>query len=208
MMVDTQVRPSDVTKFPIIDAFLDVPREVYVPPALKEAAYVGESLNMGGGRHLLDPTVFAKILDALDISKSDAILDVGCGLGYSTAILAHMADFVVGLEDHEDRANEAQSNLSAQGVDNAVVSNGRLTAGVAESGPYDAIVLQGAVSQIPDTLTDQLRDGGRIAAIFMESAVGSVKIGRKVDGEIVWRFAFNASAPMLPDFATEELFSL
>ncbi len=200
MMVDTQVRPSDVTKFPIIDAMLDVPREVYVPDALRAAAYMGENISLGGDRVLLDPRSFAKLLDILAIEPSDVALDLGCGLGYSTAVLAHMADFVVGIEDDADRATEAQSLLSEQGVDNAAVLQGDLVDGSAKSAPYDVIMLQGAVEQVPDTLLDQLKDGGRIACIFAEGALGVARVGHKIDGRVAWRFAFNAGAPVLNGF--------
>jgi len=208
MMVDTQVRPSDVTKFPIIDAMLDVPREVYVPQSMREAAYVGENLPLGDGRVVLEPRTLAKMLDALRIEPTDVILDLGCGLGYSTAILAHMAEFVVAVEDDAARVEEAQSNLSENGVDNAAVMEGPLNEGAAKSGPYDAILLQGAAEEIPSALLDQLRDGGRIAAIFAEGALGVVRIGHKRDGHVTWRFAFNAGAPVLSGFEASRAFAL
>ncbi len=208
MMVDTQVRPSDVTKFPIIDAMLAVPREVFVPANLREAAYVGENLDIGGGRTLLEPRTLAKMLDALDIQRHHVVLDVGCGLGYSTAILARMSEFVIGLEDDEARAEEAQSLLSEHGVDNAAVMTGALTNGSAKSGPYDIILVQGAVEEVPEALLEQLREGGRIACVFAEDALGVVRIGHKIDGQVNWRFAFNAGAPVLPGFHKPAAFTL
>lgn len=207
-MVDTQVRPSDVTKFPIIDAMLRIPREQYVPEALQEAAYVGENLLISEGRVLLEPRTLAKMLDALEIAPRHVALDIGCGLGYSTALLAQMCEFVVGLEDDETRAAEAQSILSEQGVDNAAIVQGALAEGAAKSGPYDIILVQGAVEHMPDLILDSLREGGRIACIFAEGELGVVRIGRKIDGVVNWRFAFNASAPVLPEFHKTAVFSL
>lgn len=208
MMVDTQVRPSDVTKFPIIDAMLDVPRELYVPDNMREAAYVGEHVHLGGDRVILEPRTFAKMLEVLDIQNDDTVLDLGCGLGYSTAVLARLADFVAGVEDDEDRATEAQSNLSENGVDNAAVLSGPLSEGAAKSGPYDIITVQGAVEELPAALLDQLRDGGRIACIFAEGNLGVVRVGYKLNGSVSWRFAFNATAPLLSGFRKEAAFSL
>ncbi|SEW26012.1 protein-L-isoaspartate(D-aspartate) O-methyltransferase [Cognatiyoonia koreensis] len=208
MMVDTQIRPSDVTKFPIIDAMLNVPREAFVPDALREAAYVGENLDLGDGRTLLDPRTLAKMIDALAIEPRHVILDIGCGLGYSTAILARLGEFVVALEDDAGRAADAQSALSENGVDNAAVMEGVLAEGAAKSGPYDIIILQGAIEVLPDGLADQLREGGRIAAIFAEDALGVVRIGHKIDGAISWRFAFNAGAPVLAGFEKDTAFAL
>jgi protein-L-isoaspartate(D-aspartate) O-methyltransferase len=208
MMVDTQVRPSDVTKFPIIDAMLSVPREIYVPASRREAAYVGENLSLGDGRVMLEPRTFAKMLDALNIQPTEVVLDVGCGLGYSAAVIARLAEFVVAVEDDAIRAEEAQTTLSEQGVDNAAVLAGELAAGAAKSAPYDVIVLQGAAEVIPQALIDQLKDGGRIGAIFAEGALGVVRIGHKADGHITWRFAFNAAAPVLPGFERRAAFAL
>ncbi|MBE0414032.1 MAG: protein-L-isoaspartate O-methyltransferase [Yoonia sp.] len=208
MMVDTQVRPSDVTKFPIIDSMLSVPREEFVPENLREAAYVGENLDLGGGRVLLEPRTFAKILDALDIQPRHVALDLGCGLGYSTAVLAQLCEFVVAVEDNADRAAEAQALLSRRDVDNAAVMEGPLALGAAKSAPYDIIIVEGAVEQVPDALLDQLREGGRIGCIFAEGALGVVRVGHKIDGVVNWRFSFNASAPVLPDFIKAKAFSL
>lgn len=207
-MVDTQVRPSDVTKFPIIEAMLSVPREDYVPAALREAAYIGESIDLGAGRVVLEPRTLAKILDALAIEPTHVALDLACGLGYSTAVLAKMCEFVVAVEDDADRAAQAQATLTAHGVDNAAVMQGDLAAGAAKSGPYDVITIQGAVEMVPEALLDQLREGGRIACIFAESALGVVRIGYKIDGVVNWRFSFNAGAPVLNGFEKVAAFSL
>ncbi len=208
MMVDTQIRPSDVTKFPIIDAMLSVPREAFVPRALREAAYVGENLSLGGGRVVLEPRTLAKILDALAIQGDELVLDIGCALGYSTAVMARMPELVVGVEEDDTMAAEAQTLLSENGTDNVVVHHGTLTAGAAEHGPYDVIAVQGAVQHLPETITDQLKEGGRIACLFMEGALGVVRIGYKIDGDINWRFSFNAGAPVLPGFEKHAAFTL
>lgn len=208
MMVDTQVRPSDVTKFPIIEAMLSVPREVYVPRNLREAAYMGENLPLGGARVMLEPRTLAKMLDALDISPADTVLDLGCGLGYSTAVIARMAEAVVAVEEDAALGAEAQGLLSSEAVDNAAVIVGPLAAGAAKHGPYDVITVQGGVEMVPQALLDQLKDGGRIGAVFMEGQLGVVRIGHKRDGQVDWRFAFNATAPVLPGFARERAFAL
>ena len=206
-MVDTQVRPSDVTKFPIIDALLSIAREDYVPDAKREAAYVGENIDIGGGRVLLEARTLAKMLEAADVQPSDVVLDLGCGLGYSTAVLAQLADFVVAVEDEPGLAQDAQQNLSNHGVDNAAVFEGALADGAAKNGPYDVIMLQGAVEHIPANLLAQIKEGGRIVAIFAEGALGVVRIGRKIDGTMNWRMSFNAGAPVLAGFAKEAEFT-
>ena len=207
MMVDTQVRPSDVTKFPIIDAILTVAREDFVPTAQREAAYVGENLNLGQGRVLLEPRSLAKMLDALAIDGDELVLDVGCALGYSTAVIARMAQAVVAVEQDEDMAREAQDALVAAGADNAVVHEGPLVEGAPQHGPYDVIVVQGGVADVPVVLVDQLKEGGRIAAMFMSGPLGEVRVGYKRASKISWRLAFNATAPILPGFEREMTFN-
>lgn len=208
MMVDTQVRPSDVTKFPIIEAMLSVAREDFVPAAQREAAYIGENLPLGGGRVLLEPRTLAKMLDALAIDGNEMVLDIGCAMGYSTAVIARMAEAVIAVEEDEALAAEAQEALVAAGVDNAVVHVGPLSEGAAKFGPYDVILVGGGVERLPDAVADQLKEGGRIACLFMEGALGEVRIGYKRDGRISWRLAFNAGAPVLPGFEAEAVFQL
>lgn len=207
-MVDTQIRPSDVTKFPIIEAMLAVPREVYMPGDKREAAYAGENVALGGGRVALEPRTLAKMLDALDIRPDELVLDLGCGLGYSAAVMARMAEFVVALEEDEGLAGEAQTLLSENGVDNVAVIAGPLSEGAAKHGPYDVIMVEGGVGVLPDALLQQLKDGGRIACIFLDGVLGTVRIGHKIDGAVTWRFAFNAGAPVLPGFEAKEAFVL
>lgn len=208
MMVDTQVRPSDVTKFPIIEAMLSVPREVFVPEDRREAAYMGDHLGLGGGRVVMDPRTLAKLLDALDIQPDETVLDLGCAYGYSAAVIARMAGSVTAVEEDADLAATAGQRLAAQGVTNVTVIAGKLCEGAAKAGPFDVIILQGAAESVPAALLAQLKEGGRIGCIFMEAALGVARIGYKIDGQVNWRNAFNASAPVLPGFAAKRAFTL
>lgn len=208
IMVDTQIRPSDVTKFPIIEAMLSVPRELFVSDAQREAAYSGGNVDLGNGRVLLEPRTLAKILDALDVSGDELVLDIGCGFGYSSAVVARMAQAVVGVEEEETLFSEAQELLSEIGADNVILHTGSLADGAEEHGCYDVILVQGGVSELPDAIEKQLKDGGRIACIFMDGALGSVFIGHKLDDVITWRFEFNAGAPILPGFKKQDSFAL
>lgn len=208
MMVDTQIRPSDVTKFPIIDAMLSVPREDFVPSDKIEAAYVGDNVSLGGMRVVLEPRTLAKMLDALDIHGDELVMDIGCGLGYSAAVIAKMAAAVVAVEEEDSLAEEAQAALARVDADNVILHTGALSAGAASHGPYDVIVVEGAVEHLPDAIPAQLKEGGRIAVLFAEGELGVVRIGYKIDGEMNWRFAFNAGAPVLPGFERHRAFTL
>ena len=205
-MVDCQVRPSDVTKYPIIDALLSVPREAYVPTEMRPVAYAGEHIALGEDRVLLDARTFAKMLDVLNVQSNELVLDIGCGLGYSTAVLARMAEAVVAIEGNAEMAEKATATLSDHSVDNAFVTFGNLTEGNAKNGPYDVIILQGCVEEIPEALVQQLKDGGRICAIFRDGNLGECRIGYKLHNKLSWRSVFNASAPLINGFETKPEF--
>lgn len=206
MMVDNQIRPSDVTKYPVIAAMLEIPRENFVPDHLVEAAYMGENLVVAQGRVLLEPRTLAKLLDALNIQKDELVLDVGAALGYSASVIGQMAQAVVALEEDETLAAGAQQRLS--GSDTVAPVTGALVAGVPAQAPYDVIVIEGGVQEIPPALTVQLKDGGRIGALFMEGALGTVRVGTKNGDGIAWRDAFNATAPVLAGFSRKAEFAL
>jgi len=208
MMVDTQIRPADVTKYPIIDAMLSVPREIFVPDAQRDIAYAGEDLPLGAGRVLLEPRTLAKMLDTLDLGPDELVMDVGSGFGYSAAVIARLAQAVIAVEEDESMAGEAQALLAEAGADNAVVHQGPLSEGAAEHGPYDVIVVEGGLEQVPEALVAQLKDGGRMACLFVDGALGEVRIGYKSGGNMTWRFEFNAAAPVLPGFEKEQAFAL
>lgn len=208
MMVDTQVRPYEVTSYPVLDSMLAVPREEFVPDSLRDIAYVGKNLDIGHGRIMLEPSTLGRMLDTLNLKNSDLVLDIGCGYGYSSALMARIAEAVVAIDDIPDLATEAQNRLAAQGVFNVAVAQAALTAGWPGQAPYDAILINGAIEEFPDALTDQLREGGRAIALFREDKLGICRMGYKSDGKLAWRYAFNASAPILPDFTRALGFAL
>ncbi|OSP56626.1 protein-L-isoaspartate O-methyltransferase [Pseudoruegeria sp. SK021] len=200
MMVDTQVRPSDVTKYPILEAMLRIPREAFVPHDRTEAAYVGENLAIGPRRVMLEPRTLAKMMDAVNIQNSDLVLDIGCGYGYSSAVIAEIAEAVIAVEEDPALATEAEDRLAEHGIDNVAVVTGPLSEGAAQHGPYGAIFVQGAVEEVHADILAQLKEGGRIVAIFAEGELGVVRIGFQIDGRVSWRFSFNAGAPIVPGF--------
>lgn len=208
MMVDTQVRPSDVTKYPIIEAMLGIPRERFLPTDLAEAAYVGENLTPAPGRVMLEPRTLAKMLDGLDLHGGELVLDVAAGTGYSSALLARLCEAVIAVEPDESLAEEAEAALEAVGVSNVLIERQAPEAGAPRHGPYDAIIVQGGIERFPDALAEQLKEGGRAMALFMEDALGTVRLGVKRDGAMRWRDMFNAAAPVLAGFERDRAFAL
>lgn len=202
MMVDTQVRPSDVTKYPIIAAMLAVPRESFVPDAQREAAYAGLNVALAPNRVVLEARSLAKLLDHLDIQPGERVLDLAAGYGYAAAVLAEMGCDVVAVEEDAAMAEAGRARLAGK----ARMVTAPLTTGAPAEGPYDAIVVQGAVEQVPAPIMAQLKDGGRIGALFMQGALGTARIGLKQNGVVTWRSVFNATAPVLPGFAAKRGF--
>ena len=203
-MVDTQVRPQDVTKFPIIAAMLAVPREDFVPQSAREAAYVGGNIPLAPRRVELEARSLAKLLDALDVVPGEKVLCLGAGYGYAAAVLAEMGADVVAVE--EDAAMAAAATQSLQGKVSVV--NAALNQGAPSHGPYDVVLLEGGAEAFPAALEAQVKEGGRLAAIFMEGALGVARIGHKHDGKVTWRFSFNATAPVVPGFEAAREFVL
>ncbi len=172
-MVDSQVRPNDVPDVRIQQAMETVPRELFVPANRQSLAYVEKDVPLFEGRWLLKARDFSKLLHAARIKETDLVLDVGCGLGYSTAIAAHLGSVVVGVEEEEDKVTKAAEALSDLGLDNAAVMQAPLADGVAKQGPYDVIVVAAGVEDNLDTLRGQLsEEGGRLVTIIVENGVG------------------------------------
>ncbi|MBL6432261.1 MAG: protein-L-isoaspartate O-methyltransferase [Alphaproteobacteria bacterium] len=202
-MVDNQLRTNDVTDHGILDAMGKVPRERFVPASKRCIAYSDSDIPLSLGetqRYLMKPHVFAKLVQLAGVRKDDVVLCVGCATGYSVAVLAELAGSVVGLEETAEATAAASDLLVDLGIENAAVVDGDLVTGAASEGPYDVIVIDGAIEALPDALTAQMKDGGRLVTIEGEGGAGAARLYVR-SGEIVsGRFAFNASAHVLPSY--------
>ncbi len=199
-MVESQVRPSDVVDRRVPLAMREIARENFVPESARAVAYMDDTIALGDGRALLPPRLLAKMIQQLAIEAGDVVLDIGCATGYSTAVLARLAQTVVALESDEKLAAQANAALADAGVDNAVVVRGALPDGHGDEGPYDAILINGAVSDVPAAILDQLKDGGRLVAIQNEDGYGRAKQWQRLDTHFDARVVFDAVAPVLPGF--------
>ncbi|MGI9411664.1 MAG: protein-L-isoaspartate O-methyltransferase family protein [Hyphomicrobiaceae bacterium] len=202
-MVESQVRPSDVVDRRILAAMSNIEREKFVPVAKRSLAYMDEAIQLeaesgASARVLLPPRLLAKMIQNLELEDSDLVLDIACATGYSTAVLAAIAQTVVGLECDVGLADQATKALGESGVDNAVVVRGALLEGYPNEGPYDAILVNGAITELPDGLLDQLKDGGRLVAIQAGEGVSRAAQWRRFDTNFDHRRIFDAAAPILP----------
>jgi protein-L-isoaspartate(D-aspartate) O-methyltransferase len=212
MMVDGQVRTSDVTDLRLIAAMQDVPRERFVPDGKADLAYLDLDIavtqaNEGApARCLLKPMVLAKLIQAAEIGEADHVLDVGCATGYSSAVLARLARSVVALEQEPALVRLAEALLPALGVRNVAVVEGALVDGWPKLAPYDVILLNGTVDAAPKTLLRQLKDGGRLVGVVGRYPSGKAMLFRSIGGEVSGRPIFDAGAPLLPGFAQTPAF--
>jgi protein-L-isoaspartate(D-aspartate) O-methyltransferase len=206
MMVDGQIRTADVTDLDLIAAMLAVPRERFVPSALAEQAYLDSDIAIGDGRALIKPMVLAKLLQAARVGSDDHVLDVGCGTGYSSAVLALLAGSVVALEQDEALARLAKEALAATASEKVAIVTGPLTAGWSAAAPYDLILMNGATEIVPEALGGQLKPNGRLACIFGRLPPGKAMLYRVIEGRLVGRPIFDAAAPLLPGFVAPGAF--
>jgi protein-L-isoaspartate(D-aspartate) O-methyltransferase len=212
MMVDGQVRTSDVTDLRIIAAMLELPRERFVPEASVDLAYLDLDVPVAGAtdgervRRLLKPMVLAKMVQAAAVKADDHVLDVGCATGYSSALLGRLARSVVALEEDPALARLADENLKAIGAGNVTVVAGPLTQGCQLKSPYDVIFLNGATEVVPHPLCRQLKDGGRLVAVVGRAPTCRAMLYRSVEGNVSGWPIFDAAAPLLPGFAEPPAF--
>ncbi len=206
LMVEGQVRTADVTDAALLDAMLAVPRERFLPPALAQLAYLDGDIQIAPGRALLKPMVLAKLIQAANITTGDRVLDLGCGTGYSAAVLARLAGTVVALEEDVGLARQARESLAAIGAAAVEVVVGPLTDGWPAGAPYDVILLDGAAEIVPEAMGRQLKPGGRLVGVCGRPPATKGTLSYVIEGHLVGRPIFDATARLLPGFAAPPAF--
>lgn len=200
-MVESQLRTNRVTDLAVLEAFETIPRERFVPEAQQSFAYVDEDIAIAPGRALMEPMVLARLIQASAPQAHETALDVACGTGYATAILARLVATAVGLESDPALAEAARRTLAELEADNAVIAEGRLSEGYVKQAPYNVILLNGAVAEVPHAITEQLADGGRLVAVVRDSGgIGRATLMLRSGDVVSGRVLFDASIPLLPGF--------
>jgi protein-L-isoaspartate(D-aspartate) O-methyltransferase len=204
-MVDNQIRTTDVTSHAVLSAFLSVPREEFVPAAMKPLAYIDTDIELPasgstGRRYLMEPSPLAKLLQLATIARGDKVLEIGCGTGYASAILSTLAASVVALESDTALVSEAAETLARLGYSNVLVVTGDLEKGHAAGAPYDVIFVHGAVETIPASILAQLNDGGRLVAVVGSGNASRAQLFLHENGRTSERLAFNTAVKPLPGF--------
>lgn len=207
LMVQHQIRTNRVTDPTVIAAMSELPREQFVPEELRGIAYIDEDIPLGGGRYLAEPLVTALLLQAAQVDSDDVVLNIGCGPGYTAAVLSRMASAVVALESDAALAEKATAILAELELNTASVVVGPLRQGCPAQAPYDVIIFDGAIASVPPAIVDQLADGGRIVAVIGEDkGLGCGTLLLREDGVLSSRRLFDAATPWLPDFLPEPTF--
>jgi protein-L-isoaspartate(D-aspartate) O-methyltransferase len=208
-MVDGQLRPNRVTNAQLLAEIGSLPRERFLPEGLRSVAYSDEDVPLGNGRYLMEPMVLARLVQTLQPRETDRALVVASGRGYGAALLARLVKAVISVESDPALAAAAQQAAKDLGLANIEQRIGQMEAGAADSGPYDVILIEGAVRQVPSAIVAQLVDGGRLATIVAGSpgALGTAQIFVKEGGAASGRPLFDAGTPSLPGFAPPPRFT-
>ena len=207
-MVESQIRPNKVTDRAVLEALLAVPRERFVPDALRGIAYVDEALPLSSGRFLMEPMVFGRLLQLAAIARGDAVLDVGCGTGYGSAVMARLGGHVFALEEDAALAARARTCLGVLALDTVELIEGPLSIGWPSRAPYAVILFEGAVDAVPPAIAGQLAEGGRLlAVVHSEDGMGRGVLMTRNGGVLGQRAVFDAALPLLPGFARQPSFA-
>lgn len=200
-MVDGQILPNKITDRRLINVLSELPRELFVAQSQRSVAYKDDDIEIAPSRYLMEPRVFARLVQALTPGRDEVGLYIGCGSGYGVAVLANLCNTVIGLECDAALAARASGLFAELEIDNAVVVEGPLDKGYAEQGPYDLVLIEGAISDVPSVILDQLAESGRLAAVVSSGrSLGEAIIIRRVGEVYGSRVLFNASSSFLPGF--------
>jgi protein-L-isoaspartate(D-aspartate) O-methyltransferase len=203
-MVDNQLRANKVHDDRVLDAFLRLQRELFVPPGLRGVAYIDEDLPVAPGRYLMEPMVAARLLQALAVQPKDAALVVGAGAGYEAAALGLLVRSVIALEDDPELARLGRSALVDHRIASVTYVEAPLAGGHRARAPYDVIRFGGAAAAVPEEISAQLTEGGRLGVVLREpGSVGRATLITRTGAVLAQRVIFDAATPLLPGFEAE-----
>jgi len=208
-MVDSQIRPNKVIDDRVISAFMAVPREQFVSKNMQNLAYIDEDIHLSGGRFILEAMVMARVLQELSLKPEHSVMLLGAGTGYTAAILSSLVSSVIAIETRAQMVEKAQQLVSDLDIGNVAIIKSRLQDGYASEAPYDAIIIEGGVEQVPGELLEQLNDGGRLAAIWRPegASVGEATIWHKTGEAVSKNALFTAQVPVLDEFRSKPKFT-
>ena len=208
-MVESQIRANKVIDEGVIAAFSDVPREIFVPKSMRDIAYVDEDISLSGGRYVMEPMVMARMIQSLELQKTDNVMSIGAGTGYGSAVLSSMVASVIAIETRAQMVEKAQQIVAGLDIGNVAVVKSRLQDGYPSEAPYQAIIIEGGVEHVPAALFEQLSEGGRLVSVLRPQGreVGEATIWEKRAGHVTSRALFTAQVPVLDEFKVKPKFT-
>ena len=208
VMLESQIRPNKVIDELVLSAFLEIPRELFVQKSMRDIAYIDEDLPLSNGRYLIEPMVLARMVQSLELKVSDNVMIIGVGTGYSTAIISKIVTSVIGVESRSPLIQKAENNLAQLEITNTVLFKERLQEGYSKEAPYNAILIDGGVSDVPSSILNQLADDGKLVSIYRSenTAVGEASIWMRSGKKFSRKCLFNAQVPTLDEFKEKQEF--
>ncbi|HMI39904.1 MAG TPA: protein-L-isoaspartate O-methyltransferase, partial [Sphingomicrobium sp.] len=201
-MVDSQLRPEGVVDAAVVNAMASLPREDFVPDAARALAYGDRPVPLGNGRALAPPAAIGRLLSEIEPRPGERALVVGAGSGYGAAVLNSLGLDVTAIESDPNLASMARA-----AAPRIAVVEGKLAAGYPGAAPYDIILIDGAVEHIPDAITGQLAEGGRIGAALSDRGVTRLVVGQNIGGRVGLRTIADADVAPLPGFERPKAFT-
>ena len=209
IMLESQIRPNKVIDEMVLSSFAQIPRELFVQKSMRDIAYIDEDLPLSNGRYLMEPMVLARLIQSLDLRVSDNVMIIGVGTGYSAAIISQIVTSVIGVESRANLIQKAENNLASLDITNTILFKERLQDGYSKEAPYNAILIDGGVSFVPESVLNQLANNGRLVSIYrpeIETA-GEASLWMRAAGKFSRTCLFNAQVPTLEEFKSKTEFS-
>ena len=206
-MIEGQIKPIGGMQKNILQAFSSVNRDDFVPQNLKDNCYSEKNLFLKRDRFVLKANLIAKIISALNISNEENVLVIGSSTGYSSAIISRLAETVISIEEDQELLDFSEEAIKKNGIDNIVFINNAMIEGCSEQGPFNAIIIEGAIDEVPPNILNQLEDNGRLIAMINNKGVSNVIEYQKKNNIFTDRFLFSCTAPKLKCFDKRKSFS-
>jgi len=206
-MVEGQIKPIGGMQKNILDAFNSINRDDFVPLNLKDNSFSERNLFLKRDRFVLKANLLAKIISALNISNEENVLVIGSSTGYSSAVISRIAETVISIEEDKELLDFSEEAVRKNGIDNVVFINNAMKEGCSEQGPFNAIIIEGAIDEVPPKILNQLEHNGRLIAMINDNEISNVIEYQKKNNTFTERFLFNCSAPKLKSFDKRKSFS-
>ncbi len=208
-MVDSQLKPNKIVNKNLIDAFLRVPREIFLSKKIINQSYVDDNIDLTKNRYMLNPMIISRLIQALNVKQNDTILVLGSNVGYSSVILSYLCNTVIGIEAIKSFYEFSTSVLMKLDVNNVAIIKGKIEYGFPDQHPYDNILIEGGVNFVPERILNQLADNGKLVTVEVdEGNIGKAVIFKKQKNNYSKSFLFDANVPLLDVFKKKYSFEL